>query len=64
VKECESSNKKRFHLCGASYTRILQNYATASEMHPDYKTRLYGDGAASRKIIDGLTSKCEALKKA
>ena len=41
-------------LCGASRTRILQNFARARVMHPDYKKQLYGSGDASGKIIAGL----------
>jgi UDP-GlcNAc3NAcA epimerase len=44
-------------LCGASRIRILQNYSKARELQPDYNTRLYGDGSASRRIIAGLICK-------
>ncbi len=43
-------------LAGADYKRILAAEKTMTVYKPDYTAQLYGDGAASRKIVDALVA--------
>jgi len=51
----ELVNHEFNYLCGADELKIVNNYKTAIELKKDFSTRLYGDGEASKLIINHLS---------
>lgn len=41
-------------LCGADEARIVNSYKAVIDLKKDFSTKLYGDGEASKKIIEAL----------